>query len=114
MGILQIILVCVLILILIKIATMHGTAAGTASFRIFTMTFVLVGIITVIFPELSNILARAIGISRGADLLLYLFVVIFISDKINNYYWRQSVQQRIDKLVRVQALREAQREYKNE
>lgn len=37
--------------------------------------FSFIGIFLVIFPDVSNSIANALGVGRGADLLVYFFVV---------------------------------------
>jgi hypothetical protein len=41
------------------------------------MVVVLVGIVAVLWPELTTTVANAVGVGRGTDLVLYLFVMVF-------------------------------------
>ena len=43
--------------------------------RITIILLIATGIVMVLFPEISVIIANALGIGRGADLVLYIFVV---------------------------------------
>lgn len=45
--------------------------------RIIFFILFFVGLVFVIFPELSNDVARFVGVGRGADLVLYLTIIIF-------------------------------------
>ena len=38
---------------------------------------VLAGIVAVLWPDLTTIAANAVGVGRGADLVLYLLVTVF-------------------------------------
>jgi hypothetical protein len=69
----QIILTVILLFLEFYFATAEG---GPRVVRIFVCTVILAGIGLVWRPELSNQVAHAVGISRGADLVMYLWVLI--------------------------------------
>jgi small membrane protein len=46
--------------------------------RVFVLTFVLVGVTLVSFPETCDWLATALGVGRGADAVIY-FMLVFLS-----------------------------------
>lgn len=50
---------------------------GEASRRIAGLLLVVVGIIAVLWPELTTSAANAVGVGRGTDLVLYLLVIVF-------------------------------------
>lgn len=64
-------------------------------------------VIAVLFPNLTNLLANAVGVGRGADLLLYLFVLAFIGYVVNNYLHQQKEREVLHRLARRLALYEA-------
>ncbi len=45
--------------------------------RLLFFILFLVGIVFVLFPELSNKVAHFVGVGRGADLILYLTIILF-------------------------------------
>jgi hypothetical protein len=59
-------------------------------------------------PDLTSIVATSMGIGRGTDLVLYLFVLAFIATTFYFYSRYQRLQRQITELVRQQAIREAQ------
>src|SRR5688572_30308645 len=59
----------------------------------FAITFVL-------FPELSNHLARMVGVGRGADLLLYGLTVVILFQLFNNYLKDKEEERKIVELAR--------------
>ncbi len=70
--------------------------------------FVLLGVVAVISPDYTNRLAHAIGIGRGADLLLYLTVVAFVFVSLNAYLKFRDLEYRLAELARSQALLEVE------
>ncbi len=49
-----------------------------ASRRVVGLLVVVVGIIAVLWPELTTSAANAVGVGRGTDLVLYLLVIVFV------------------------------------
>jgi small membrane protein len=60
-------------------------------------------------PALVQWLATAIGITRGTDLVLYLFVLLFLITSFYFYWQKVALQRQITLLVRHIAIREANR-----
>jgi small membrane protein len=92
-------------LVLIGICIYFATArAGSRVGRFFICGVILVGVALVWQPESSNVIARSVGISRGADLLFYLWVIIslFFIGRLRLEVWRQS--REITSMVRAIAL----------
>jgi hypothetical protein len=63
----------------------NGGARQQALRRIVMLIFVLVAAFSVFFPQVWTWVANLLGIGRGADLLLYLLVLIFIGFVANTY-----------------------------
>jgi small membrane protein len=68
--------------------------------RLFLLIFTVCGVLLVINPDLASRIANLFGIGRGADLLLYLFVIagLFFAVGISTENKRQ--QRQITELVR--------------
>ena len=62
--------------------------------------FSIFGIFLVIFPEISNTIANALGVGRGADLLLYFFVVGGVIVVFNLHLKNRVLMDKHTKLVR--------------
>ncbi|RME36136.1 MAG: DUF2304 domain-containing protein [Planctomycetota bacterium] len=60
-----------------------------------------------IFPKLTSIIARALGIGRGADLLLYCSVVVMMVGFLMVYVRLRRLRRDMTLLVRQLALRDA-------
>lgn len=80
--------------------------------KIFGIIFTIVAIMLVLFPDSMNSLAKLVGVSRGADLLLYLVTLAFILLALNIYLKSKSDQRRMVTLARKVAIIEAELKYK--
>jgi len=75
--------------------------------RIIYLILVSGGILLVIFPDLSTWIANLIGIGRGADLLLYVFVVFSLFRHANVASKLRGSEHQITTIVRKLAIAEA-------
>ena len=75
--------------------------------KILVTLFVLLATVTVIFPDMTNTIAHWVGVSRGADLLLYLLTMAFIFSIFHSYLQEKRSQKRIVLLARKLAILEA-------
>jgi hypothetical protein len=73
---------------------LRDTAAGHNLIRrIGGLVVVVLGIIAVLWPQLTVYVANAVGVGRGTDLVLYVFVMVFL-------YSTAATAQRIHRLER--------------
>jgi len=72
--------------------------------RIVFAAIVLVGIALAIHPDLSTRLANAIGIGRGADLMLYVFILFSLFQTVHLAARLKTIDARITSMVRDSAL----------
>lgn len=107
--IIQIVLTIAILLAIYKILSQHSSARSQAMIKICFILFLLFGIVIVFTPELANSIAQLVGVQRGADLMLYTLVIMFIFDKVNGFYKEQRREQRLARLVRSIALERVQR-----
>jgi len=63
------------------------------------------GIVFVLFPELTNQLARWAGVGRGADLVLYCWIVISLIISINLQFKIVALQKHVTDLTRELSLK---------
>lgn len=75
--------------------------------KIFGVLFTIVAVGLVLFPQSANDAAHAVGVGRGADLLLYLLTLAFIFGTLNQYVKSKQDEQRIVELGRQITLLEA-------
>jgi hypothetical protein len=76
--------------------------------KIIGIIFTALAVVVVLFPETANDIAHFVGVGRGADLLLYLLTLGFISVCINLYLKSKIEEQKMAKLARKVALLEAE------
>lgn len=108
--------------LVIKILLLVGVAVATALLtrsssgarhqairRVLLVLFAVVTAGLVIAPSVASQLARAVGVGRGADLLLYALAVGFICFLATYYGRMRMLNRQITELTRALALSEAAR-----
>lgn len=85
-----------------------GSTEVRAYKKIGLLVFVVMMIVSILKPEYLNWLAKLAGVGRGADLLLYLFIMAFMFFALNMYIKFKQQQDKINRLARKLALLEAQ------
>lgn len=79
--------------------------------RFYVLMAMVVGVLSVLFPDALTSVANAVGIGRGADLLLYLSVVTFMLVSVVLYRRLALLERRYVELARQAALRNAREEW---
>lgn len=105
----QVILIAAVVLALLMFLRHHGKTKTTASIKIGFVLFLIFAVIAVLFPDMVSLIANALGVGRGTDLLLYMLVVAFGFATINTYLRFKDLEDRYAKLVRAIALRDRER-----
>lgn len=104
----QWILASALALIGLYLLKAQRSASQQAIVRLLIIIAIGTGFVAVIFPSSTTLFASYLGIGRGADLLLYAFV-IFVLFYIVHQYRRQLWQQKVTvELARALALSKAE------
>lgn len=78
-----------------------------AGMRLAAIALTGAAIASVINPNLTTSAANLVGVTRGTDLVLYLFIVIFIATSIGTYFRFREQDRRLVEVVRASAIREA-------
>ncbi len=107
MILIQLILIIGIMLLSVLFFRRQSNHQLSAWAKIFMVLFAAAAIFVVAFPDSSNSVAHYVGVSRGADLLLYILTLTFFFVVLNNYTTRKRDQQRIVSLARKLALLEA-------
>jgi len=66
--------------------------------------FTVFAIITVLFPNITGVVAHWVGVGRGTDLLLYLLVLVVLVSLVHQVLQHQQDQRRIAAIARELAL----------
>jgi small membrane protein len=90
----QWVLAIALVLVAIYLLKARKSASQQAIRRLFIIVALAAGLIAVLFPNYTNVVASFLGIGRGADLLLYTFVVFTLFYVVHQYrrqLWQEKV-----------------------
>lgn len=103
MKLIQLILIVGLLAILVSYFRWFRSAVAD---KLVIALILAAGIFMVVFPELTNKLAAALGVGRGADLVFYLFIVAFCYLMLLVYAKIKKMERQLAELARKQALME--------
>ena len=106
--ILQIILLLAAIGALVYFVRSGQSVGVRASKRLAFGAFVVLNIYAILRPDDVTYLARAVGIGRGTDLIVYLLVVAFVFGMLNTYLRDKEISQHLTNLARQIAVRDAE------
>ena len=98
------ILVVAFILFAAALLRSGGSARRQAIRTLTLLLFLAAAIAAVLFPAIVNDLAVSVGVGRGADLLLYAFLIVFIGNTLSSARKRSAQDARITELARTIAL----------
>lgn len=70
-------------------------------------------IVAVMFPEVTNAAANAVGVGRGTDLLLYGLVIVFVGNAISTSVRFRHQERELTQIARAAALRDAERPWES-
>lgn len=90
----QWILALALLLVGLYLLKAQRSASQQAIRRLFIIIALAAGFFAVLFPNYTTVVASYLGIGRGADLLLYAFVVFALFYVVHQYrrqLWQQKV-----------------------
>jgi hypothetical protein len=90
----QWVLAIALVLVGLYLLKARKSASQQAIRRLFILFALLTGFVAVLFPNYTNVVASYLGIGRGADLLLYTFVVFALFYVVHQYrrqLWQEKV-----------------------
>ena len=107
----QILVIAAAVFVIVRTLGTRSSHSGKAWKKIGLLLLALAMIVAVLFPEATNITARAVGVGRGADLLLYATVVAFIAYVLNDYLKGQEHRDTEVRLGRKIAIIEANERY---
>lgn len=78
--------------------------------RIGMFLVLMAAIFAIIFPELFNRFARAIGVMSGTNLLVYLMVIVILAQMATSYRKDAAARRKLTALARKVALMEAEQD----
>lgn len=75
--------------------------------RLVAVSVLVLAIASVLDPDLTQWMAERLGVTRGTDLVLYLFIVVASVAAVVGRLRVRDLEQRLTEVVRVMALRDA-------
>jgi hypothetical protein len=81
-----------------------GLRAGT---RLVAVVLTAVAITSILNPNIPQHAADFLGVTRGTDLVLYLFIVVFVVSSLGTYFRFREQERRLTEVVRASAIRDA-------
>ncbi|HEY2043321.1 MAG TPA: DUF2304 domain-containing protein [Jatrophihabitans sp.] len=81
-----------------------GLRAGA---RVLAVALTTVAIISVLQPNITQSAANFLGVTRGTDLVLYAFIVVFVVTSVGIYFRFRELERRLVDIVRAEAIRDA-------
>jgi small membrane protein len=110
MSAIKVVLVAFVLLLLLWTFRNRKRVGMRAGARIGAIAVAAFAIVSVIDPDITSRAARAVGVGRGTDLVLYLLVVVFAFTSSGLYFRSRDLERKLDDVVRLMAIREAMRE----
>ncbi|WP_297565738.1 DUF2304 domain-containing protein [uncultured Arcanobacterium sp.] len=98
--IIKIILITSVLIAAFFLVRSTGNTKNVALRRLLLLIFVILAIFSILFPRITTLVANAIGIGRGTDLLLYLLIIAFLSYSVVMFRRLNILENRIVKLSR--------------
>lgn len=105
--IIQLLLISGIVAVVVSFLRNRNAARFQAGKKLLLVLFAVVCVVSVIWPQLLTAVARAVGVGRGADLVLYALVVAFAFVSLNTYLKFKDVEARLTRLARAVAIEEA-------
>lgn len=96
----QVLLILALILFILYVYRLRSILLE----RIIYLLCGMAGIVLVIYPDLSTLIANRLGIGRGVDLLIYLFIMVALFYAVSLMARIRRLERQLTALVRRQAL----------
>lgn len=106
--VIKILLILAFVVLAFVLLRAGGSARSQAMRTLGMIVFLCAAIIAVLFPALVNDLAVTVGVGRGADLLLYAFIIVFIGHMLTTARNRRQQDRQITELARKLALLDPQ------
>ena len=107
----QVIIVLFVVAVAAVTLSNRKSHSGKAWKKIALVLLAVVMIITALLPDILTGIANALGIGRGADLLLYATVLAFILYVLNGYLHQQDQRDALYRLARKVSIIEANNRY---
>ena len=104
----QFLLIAAIIILSVFMMLRTGADSHLAIRRLLMGLFVVVAVLSVLFPQWLSFVAGLVGVGRGTDLVLYGLIVMFLAFVYSQYRRNIALQRQLTLLARKIALLEAE------
>jgi hypothetical protein len=105
--IIKVVLISLIVVSALWFLVNRTKAHARAGIKVLAMLFTLAAINVILFPQSANNIANAVGVGRGADLVLYLLTTFFLFFILTYYIRSTEDHKKIVVLARKIAILEA-------
>jgi hypothetical protein len=111
--VIQVLLVSMFVLFALVVIVPTKGSRHLAVRRLSMLAILGLGVLTVAFPDITTQVADRVGVGRGTDLVLYVFVVVFVGNSIFNAAKFRHHERDITRLARALAIQDAPRPWED-
>lgn len=104
MTVIKILLILTVLVLVVWGFRNRSRAGMRAGLRILAVLVAAFAIVSIAIPGVTTRIAHAVGVVRGADLLLYVSVITFGASTIGLYFRSRELEQRLTSLARSMAI----------
>ncbi|OIJ33264.1 MULTISPECIES: DUF2304 domain-containing protein [unclassified Microbacterium] len=109
----QVLLIAAIVILAVFMMRRTGADSHLAIRRLLMGLFVVVAVLSVLFPQWLSWLAQLVGVGRGTDLVLYGLIVMFLAFVYSQYRRNVALQRQLTLLARKISLLEAEEHEKD-
>lgn len=106
MSLIQVLLLVAIAYIIVKTGQKYRISAITAREFFLWVCFWLLAAVVVLFPQATDAVAQFLGIARGADLIVYIGIIILFAGLFFLLVRLERLERDVTKIVRKMALEE--------
>ncbi len=110
MSIIQGLIVAFALFAITRTITQFKKGGLTIAWLLFWVVFWIAASVVTLLPQTSDVLARLVGVGRGADLIIYLSIIGLFFLVFRMFVKMEAIEQEITKLVRKLAIEEVDEE----
>jgi small membrane protein len=107
MNWIQGLLIIAVVSLLVYLLRSRGTAQARAWVKVGFMLFVLAAVYAILRPNDTTVVAKWLGVDRGADLMEYALIIAFVFTTLSAYMRFKDLELRYARLARAIALESA-------
>ena len=107
MNWIQVLLIVSVLSLLVYLLRSRRNARSKAWVKVGYVLFVIAGIYAVLRPDDTTVVANWLGVDRGADLMMYVLVIVFVFTTLSAYMRFKDLELKYARLARAVALQTA-------